>query len=138
MRGWLPLDDLLLADRDRLAPPAFVAGLDDVLPIDVRAAALTVANGESQVGARAEVGGMLLPRLPLVACRAPADGDHHQACDNSGVPAFQHGPRPPQGASRLRNGATVGRTVRSIHAILGGETPRIPLTSQFNRIRVAF
>src|SRR5262245_51887526 len=63
----LPLKNLLLTDRDGLAPPAFVAGQRDVLTRHPGRRAFAVADREEHVLARGEVGGVRLPGRPLLA-----------------------------------------------------------------------
>src|SRR6266851_3617262 len=73
----LPFKNLLLADGDRLAPPALVAGERDVLPRDLRRRAFRVAHGESQVLVGGEVRPMLVPRVPFLTGGATRRGDEH-------------------------------------------------------------
>src|SRR5207237_1773371 len=77
------LEDLLRAHRDGLAPPALVTGHRDVVARDLGRFAFAVAKREEPVVARGVVRGMLLPRLPLLARRAPSQcyqgsTDHQQ------------------------------------------------------------
>src|SRR5262245_36419531 len=79
MTSLLALKELLLADRDRLAPPPFLARERDVLPLHPRRSPFAIPRGKEEMIARREVRGMILPRPPLLAAGAARDRQQH-AC----------------------------------------------------------
>src|SRR4029077_3230978 len=79
MTSSLALKDLLLVDRDRLAPPPFLAREGDVLTLHARGSTFAVAGGEEEVIARGEVRRVILPRPPLFAAGAARDGQQQSS-----------------------------------------------------------
>src|SRR6185369_3162157 len=94
------LEDLLLADGNRLAPPTLVARQCDVLPRHPWLAALGVARREEQVVARGEVRGMLAPGRPFITRRAAPTGEQRGETQQHLPAVGAHVGRPPDGVVR--------------------------------------
>src|SRR5262249_9035516 len=92
----LTLKDLLLADRDGLAPPGLVAGPRDVVARDAGGRALAIAHGEVGMIARGEMRRVGLPRGPLLARCTPGNTDDDRGyCSQSQASMRTHVRRPP-------------------------------------------
>src|SRR5262245_44768408 len=75
----LTLKNLLLADRDRLAPPALVPGQRDVLARHLGRRALAVPHREEHVLAGREVGRVGFPGGPFLASRTSSHRHEYTA-----------------------------------------------------------
>src|SRR5438067_1860378 len=93
----LTLKNLLLADGDRLAPPALVPRQGDVLASHARRLAFLVPDREEHVLAGREVRRMGLPGGPLLTGRAASHRHEHTADQQQPQTIAPHCGYPPWG-----------------------------------------
>src|SRR5439155_24145718 len=96
-RGWPPpLANLLLAARDRLAPPGLLARQRDVPPGHARRGPFAIAERKAHVISGREMGSVLSPRLPFFTRCAPGGRDQDASQQQQPQPVASHVRDPPR------------------------------------------